>query len=207
MINNLEKIRPLLRFDNPNDFYFVQVLKRKKDNPGMTGDSECIKNFNIHSESELDRMMPKIIELCCLHRARAYIRLNIRNSDAVALTLLKKIADSISTGSTRTLDRAWASACGEGHSDPRSKWIVDLDFPGEGDIEEVESVVRALWDQHGQVGEFFAYLPTRHGLHIIASPFNRFGFSEKLKHDVHTDNPTPLYIPDFPAVPENWIWA
>ena len=207
MINNLEKIRPLLRFDKRNDFYFIQVLKRKKDNPGMAGDSQCIKNFYAYSVAEVDSMMSEIIELCCLHRARAYIRLNVRNSDAVALTMLKGLADSISNSTTRNLNRAWSSACGTTNSNERPLWIVDIDDPHEGDIEEVESVIDEIWRTRKQDGEFVQCVPTRNGLHIITTPFDRKLFSEKLKHDVHTDNPTPLYIPDFPAVPENWIWA
>ena len=32
-INNLNLIKPLLKWEDPNDFYFIQILKRKKDNP------------------------------------------------------------------------------------------------------------------------------------------------------------------------------
>ena len=207
MINNLSKIRPLLRFNKRNDFYFIQVLKRKKDNPGMKGDSQCIKNFYIYSDTELDTVMLEIIELCCLHRARAYIRLNVRNSEHVALAMLRDLADSISNDSTRHLYQAWSSACGKTNSDEKPLWIVDIDSPREGDIEEVEAAIDEIWRFRNQDGEFVQYIPTRSGLHIITTPFDRKLFSEKLKHDVHTDNPTVLYVPDFPAHPENWIWA
>lgn len=30
MINNLEKIKEIITFQDENDFYFVQILKRKK---------------------------------------------------------------------------------------------------------------------------------------------------------------------------------
>jgi hypothetical protein len=207
MINNLSRIKPLLRFENHNDFYFIQVLKRKKDNPGMKGDSRCIKNFYVYSDTDLDLAMPEIIDLCCLHRARAYIRLNVRNSDKVALEMIKVVANAIASGSTRSLNSAYSSACGASHSDPRPTWVVDIDDPREGDIEEVEKVIEEIWRYRNQTGEFMAYIPTRKGLHIICTPFDRKLFSEKLKNDVHTDNPTTLYVPDFPAVPDNWIWA
>jgi tetrahydromethanopterin S-methyltransferase subunit B len=207
MINNLEKIKPLLKFKNPGDFYFVQILKRRKDNPGMKGYSKCIKNFYLYSVEELDLAWSEMVDLCSRHRARAYIRLNVRNSEKIALMALKKTADHIASGNTRAVDHLYESVCGEHHSETEKKWIIDMDSVGEGDIEEVETLVRELWKEHDHEGKFFAYLPTRHGLHIIASPFNRFGFTDKLKHDVHIDNPTILYIPDFPKVPENWVWA
>ena len=207
MINNLEKIKPLLKFNTAGDFYFVQILKRRKDNPGMKGDARCIKNFYLYSVEELDSVWSEMIDLCSRHRARAYIRLNVRNSDKIALMVLKKTADHIASGNTRAVGHVYESVCGEHNSETQKKWIIDMDNVGEGDIEEVETLVRELWTEHEQVGEFFAYLPTRNGLHIIVSPFNRFGFAEKLKHDVQMDNPTVLYIPDFPKVPENWVWA
>jgi hypothetical protein len=207
MINNLSKIRPLLKFESHGDFYFIQVLKRKKDNPGMKGDSSCIKSFYVYSHADLDLALPEIIELCCLHRARAYIRLNVRNSGQVALAMLKTLAESIAGGTTRNLSAAYDSACGSSHSDPQAKWIVDIDNPREGDIEDVERAIEEIWRYRNQTGEFMAYIPTRHGLHIICTPFDRKLFSEKLKNDVHTDNPTVLYVPDFPPVSENLIWA
>jgi hypothetical protein len=33
VIDNLELIKPLLSFEDENDFYYLQILKRKKDNP------------------------------------------------------------------------------------------------------------------------------------------------------------------------------
>jgi hypothetical protein len=207
MINNLEKIKPLLKFKNPGDFYFLQILKRRKDNPGMKGDARCIKNFYLYSVEELDQAWSDIVDFCSRHRARAYIRLNVRNSEKIALMSLKKIVDHIASGNTRAVDHVYESVCGEHNSETQKKWIIDMDNIGEGDIEEVEETVKSIWDNHSDNGEFFAYLPTRNGIHIIVSPFNRFRFAEKLKHDVQMDNPTVLYIPDFPKVPENWVWA
>ena len=34
MIDNFEQISKLLTFTSEDEFYFVQVLQRKKDNPG-----------------------------------------------------------------------------------------------------------------------------------------------------------------------------
>ena len=33
MIDNIELIKPLLNFSDPEDFYMLYVLKRKKDQP------------------------------------------------------------------------------------------------------------------------------------------------------------------------------
>jgi hypothetical protein len=33
MVDNFEKIIPLLKFDSEDDFYHLQILMRKKENP------------------------------------------------------------------------------------------------------------------------------------------------------------------------------
>ena len=37
MIDNLELIKPLLSFSTGDDFYYLQILRRKKENPDDIG--------------------------------------------------------------------------------------------------------------------------------------------------------------------------
>ena len=46
MIDNFEKIKEFLNF-NEGEFYFLQILKRKKENPEQTGNSKVIKTYYI----------------------------------------------------------------------------------------------------------------------------------------------------------------
>lgn len=51
MINNLELIKPLLKFESEDDFYYLQILKRKKDQTpeenalGRNNNARTIKNY------------------------------------------------------------------------------------------------------------------------------------------------------------------
>ena len=72
-MNNFEKIKEILKFENENDFYFLQVLKRRKDNPEMDRDVKVVKSFYIFSQKELDDVTDTIITLCENENARAYI--------------------------------------------------------------------------------------------------------------------------------------
>ena len=76
MINNLEIIKPLLNFSSEDDFYFLQILQRKKENPQLGSNSRVIKNYYIKSVEHLELRYPEIIELCSVFNARASIRLN-----------------------------------------------------------------------------------------------------------------------------------
>ena len=67
MRNNIELIEPLLDFTLPNTFYFVQILKRRKENPEMKSNTSVIDNFYLYGPNDLAKLMPKIIEKCEKH--------------------------------------------------------------------------------------------------------------------------------------------
>ena len=84
MINNFEQIKKLLEFRSEDDFYFLQILQRKKDHPagkvnGTNNNSRLIKAYFIKSIEHLEFVEPEIIELCKLFQARAGINLNRRS--------------------------------------------------------------------------------------------------------------------------------
>ena len=37
MVDNFALIRDFMKFDDPDQFYFLQILQRKKDGPGLNG--------------------------------------------------------------------------------------------------------------------------------------------------------------------------
>ena len=71
MTNNFEQIKSLLRFDEPDHFYFLQILKRRKDNPDMKRDVSVIDNFFIYQREDLDKLQDKII-LCESNNGKIY---------------------------------------------------------------------------------------------------------------------------------------
>ena len=63
-IDNLEILKPFLRFDDPNDFYYLQILQRKKENPQLGSNNRVIKNYYINSVEYLESHYHEIKELC-----------------------------------------------------------------------------------------------------------------------------------------------
>lgn len=78
MTDNFDKIIPLLNWRTSDDFYFLQILQRKKDHKegikvnGANNNSRLIKAYYVKSLESLNFYKPKIIELCKLFNARAY---------------------------------------------------------------------------------------------------------------------------------------
>lgn len=191
MVDNFEIIKPLLKFDSINDFYFLQILKRRKDNPGQTGDSIVIDNHFIYSNDYLDRMGDRIRKQCQDNNARAYIRLNKRNNHKIGLQCLRKIAELLAIEDYKAIKNAYQSVCGEYHSDPVKKWIIDIDEKNEKLENEIIKFINEL-EPSGE--KFITKIPTRAGTHIITTAFRVDEFKKKYPNvDIHKDNPTILF--------------
>ena len=56
MVDNFDLIKPLLTFDDQEDFYYLEVLKRSKDGNKAAGDNHCrlVKDFFIYSICQCD---------------------------------------------------------------------------------------------------------------------------------------------------------
>lgn len=59
MIDNIELILPFLKFESKDDFYYLQILQRKKENPQLGSNSRVIKNYYISSQ-EFNKIYPEI---------------------------------------------------------------------------------------------------------------------------------------------------
>lgn len=208
MINNFRTIEPLLEFTNPGDCYFIQFLKRKKDNPQMTRNMVNVDNLFVYSIDEYCDMEERIIEIAEMHNARAYIRVNRRNTEKLALQTLVKVSNLILSKDYYSVKNAYLSAAGEYNSEPIKRWIVDIDLPREDfalhnyHASLIETQIRELHkecNRNTRQGEYKILLnvPTKNGFHIITNPFNLKKFREliTLPVDIHKDNPTILYHP------------
>lgn len=199
MVNNFELITSLLKFDNPEDFYYLQVIQRKKDMPpgykyGTNNNSRSIKNYYITNLEYLEVKMPEIIKLCEVFNARASIRLNKRSFKNVAYRTLTKIAGTMANGNYFHIRNSYAKACGTGHNDKNKKWILDLDEPHQLTDEYLNKLIHTIEGFRPEGNKLIATIPSKSGLHLITKPFDLSKF-EFEGIDIHKDNPTNLYIP------------
>ena len=200
-IDNFSVIRKILRFPTEESFYFLQVLKRRKDNPDLEKDMIHLADFYIYSLEDYDRLMDRVINLCQSENARAYLRLNVRDSKKTAMMTLKKIVDYISSENYKAVKKAYASCSGEYHSDPDKTWIVDIDNVSIDSFNHSEKQIKIrqlITDLQIEAGKepMMQFIPTRSGVHIITRPFNLQKFKSEFPDiDIHKDNPTILFCP------------
>ena len=213
-INNIEHVKTLLRFDSPDDFYHLQILKRKKENPELGSNSRVIKTYYVTSAEYLEARMPEIISLCDFSNARACINLNRRSFEKMAYHTLKKITDQIMNRDFASVCKAYESACGSQMNESDKRWVLDVDWVDWGlsdgwdvgqntlKIKRDQLINKIIKDVQACVADTGRddtvwTLPTNNGMHIITRPFNPTAFFGNVWHKVviQKNNPTILYIP------------
>lgn len=203
MINNIEIIKPFLIFNSPDDFYVIEIIKRRKENPTLETGSMHVNNYFITSMKELDKYMPDIKAICDATNSRAYINLNSRSFKMVALHLNKKMGEILINGDYQYARKAYISEV-HSHTNQKDKlWVVDVDWVdiisptnknGKYIYSEMESEILKLQEDTG-VEPFIVKVPTKNGVHLISKGFNLKKFSEKFPLiDVHKNSPTLLYV-------------
>jgi hypothetical protein len=199
-VDNFEQIKKLLTFGNINSFYFVQILQRKKDHPGVVlggsnNNSRLIKAYYINSVEKLDVHKEEMIKLCQIFNARASINLNPRNYEKVAFRLLQKVADQMSNKDFYNVRTAYDSVCGLYSSEMDKRWLIDIDKDDVPELLRIQTTIQDL--QESILNRDYciqAVIPTVSGYHIITNPFNLDKFSKVWpKIEIHKNNPTLLY--------------
>lgn len=204
-IDNFEAISHFLKFDDSDKFYFIQIFKRRKDNPGMERDMIVVDSFSVYSMSQFDKLRGRITEICEANNARAYIRLNRRSDKKIALQMLARIATMISA-EQYNVRGLYNSIAGEFHAEEDKTWIIDVDFDKLDDFTEDEknekingivTFIQSLIYKTKRDDTVYV-VPTKNGVHFICRPFNLQEFNEYPDSslvDIHRDNPTILYTP------------
>lgn len=191
-IDNFDAVIPFLKFESADDFYYLQILQRKKENPQLGSNSRVIKNYYIKSVEHLLKLKSEIIALCEQFNARASMRLNKRSFEKVSYKTMVNIANSMANREFEFIKASYDRACGLGSNEPKAnkKWILDID---KGD--DLEAIEKYLTETPPQGFKYMVRIPSKSGMHLITNPFDLREFSDKFPIDIHKDNPTNLYIP------------
>lgn len=219
IIDNFWLIKTLLDFKDKDDFYFLQIIQRKKDGndvPSANNGYRTIKTYYIRSLEDFEKRKDAIIQLCEQNNARAYINLNVRNAREVALTAAKAYIDLVREDRCSQGHRVYDHACGvTPKMGVKKKWIVDVDGLTDDQVDVIcEKICKCRSAYHyNAVNDVYdniiAQIPTVHGVHIITRGFDIKRFSEILEQttnislnqgqikeitDIKKDNPTLLYF-------------
>jgi hypothetical protein len=192
MIDNFEQIKQYLTFDSSDDFYYVQIIQRRKENPELKTNNYMVKSYAISSIDYLEMKKKEIVTLCELHNARAYINLNKRSFEKCAYHSMKKLTDVILAKSFKSAKKVFDSVASAYSSDKEKKWLIDVDdmeFPSPLMMAHIEHNCKP-YDPDKIIG----VIKTLNGCHLITKPFNIVQFREKYPDvEVKKNSPTLLY--------------
>ena len=203
IVNNFNLIKDFLEFEEGN-FYFLQILRRRKDNPdnpdipnGSNNNYRTIKSYFINSKEYLEQIEDEVIKLCNLFNARAYIGLNKRNYERIAFENLKEISDLIYQKQFHKVYKSYNSCAGY-YSHGDKLWIIDIDIKDLSFVEEVKQEINKCDSKYDD--NIVTVIPTLNGYHIITRPFNIKQFQPAINSyshitdiEIHKNNPTLLY--------------
>lgn len=196
MINNIEKIKPLLNFDNEGDFYMLYVFKRKKDQPEGEKDNHqsvrTIRSYCIKSIEQLEKRYDEIMMLCEMFKARAYIHVQKQNHKDVSLEMMATLAQRIRDGQHEQ-QGLFDSVVGSLKTYEK-RWIVDIDTI---ELRIIGDVVNAITSCKPEGNKLEALIGTANGVHLITKRFDVMEFKKQYPEiDIQKKNPTLLYYPD-----------
>lgn len=209
MINNFEQIKELLTFNSEDEFYFIQVLQRKKDNPegsyGSNNSSRLIQAYYINSLEKLDKYSGEMITLANIFNARVGINLNKRSYYKTAFNTLKKIAEQMHNKNFQSIHSAWSSCCGIKNNKDRI-WLLDVDKITDVDIlytidypeeRRLFHMTKCIEESNPiKEDKIIAKIPSKNGYHLIVKAFDSREFIKQFPEVcIHKNNPTNLYIP------------
>lgn len=199
MIDNFKQIGELLNFESEDDFYFLQLIKRKKENSELGSNNRVIKSYYIKSKEQLDSLENEIKSLCNVTNSRAYINLNKGSFEKMAFRALQNICNHIMNKDYEHVYRSYTTVCGQYCDDKDKTFLLDMDKMEDGQYKyDLESIVRFIDQKCEPLDEKTrckALIPTKNGVHLIVRPFNSQKFSEQFPEiSIHKNNPTILYI-------------
>jgi hypothetical protein len=202
MVDNFDLIRGLLKFEEPGNFYFMQVIQRKKDHKeenkrlGRNNNARLVKAYYIDSFEKYDEYKDEMIALAKLFNARVGINLNPRNEEVCALEMLEQLASCIKSRNFH-LAKLYNSVCGASLGTDKT-WVVDIDTKDDFEVFRVRTAIDVC-EPLSEVpnSKVLAQIPTKSGYHLITKAFNSQRFATICPTvEVHKNNPTCCYIPD-----------
>ena len=190
MVDNIESIRKILKFDKFGEFYYISIMQRNKDGVKVASSHDnCrrIRTFYVFSLEEFDKITPFIKEICDKINARCYIELNRKNIFQCQLECIKRLVECIEHRTTKS--RTIMDSIVAGAPSRDKLWMIDADGPN-----NITNIIEYIKENRGI---YFITIPTVNGCHIITSRFDPRFFNESFKDcEIKRNAFTLLYYND-----------
>ena len=177
MVDNFNIFAPW--FDNlsdQGDFYFVQVIQRKKE-CNIGSNNNVIKDYHFFDKKSFLNKKEEIVTLCKTFNARAYFWVNPRNCKQVQYEIIREALEAIECNSKK-LFKCVSKAIGQRrNTDYKSKWILDFDTK---DWHLINKYLDLIRECRPCINKILYYIHTVNGIYVITLGFDLEQFKQKL---------------------------
>lgn len=198
-IDNFNLVESLLCPESDNDFWFGQVIARRKDIPNLPRSDKWIKSYYLKNYDHLKSKEEEIKSFCNMFHARFYLSLNVKNFERVNLALIKALIENLESKQYNACINKLDSVCGYTKTPNRQKyWIVDLDG---NEVSEASKFIDLANSCNPKGVKYVCTIPTLNGSHLIFKPFNLQEFKKINTTSINSDDikknsPTLIYYND-----------
>ena len=193
IIDNFKQIEKHLGFDSPNDFYFIQIIQRKKEVPELGSNNRLIRSYYINSVESFNKYKDEIVKLCEVFNARAYIHLSPRNNKTMFSDMFTQMGEVLRSNQYDSLSKMFNTVCGRSKGS-KSRWVIDVDTKDAEFVTGVVNTINEISNKDRGIHVVIDIIETKNGYHIITEGFNLSKFKEIFTDiEVHKNNPTILY--------------
>ena len=177
-IDNFNRINTLLKEDDPEYFYAVQILRRGKDHPELPAANWCVKSICINGKDSLYKHTDEIIKLCQVFEARAYISLMRKSNRKCIENAIMCYAERLYNGDNKKPEAIWWHAVGTTNPEERI-WVIDVDISDWNKVQEIKTYI----ENRRPNKSIISIVPTINGYHIICHPFDCSTFIQDIGKD------------------------
>lgn len=206
-VDNFDLIAPLLNWDIEGQYYYCQLILRKKDGATTFGNknnsARIVKSYCFFNLEQFLAKKKEIVTYCNTEGCRAGINLNKRYEERVTYELLKQLTDRIISKNFKGINGILNTVNGAQTSEDKI-WLIDCDSE-----QEYIDVINILTSDRikPEGDKILGVVPTYSGKHIITKRFDRRTFENLLEFtvlnrgdiyapiDIHKNNPVALFYP------------
>lgn len=194
-IDNFDLLQDILKPQSNDDFWFAQIIARRKDIKDLARTDKWIKSYYIRDFDHLKAKEVEIKNLCEVFKARFYLNPNVRSFERVNLNLIKSLVGNIQNKQFDAFASQIDSVCGYTTTPGRDKiWIIDID---DQDIDK-EKLIKTFNQCAPDKEKYITTIPTLNGYHILCYPFNKAQFAKFelpiSMDDIKSNSPTLVYF-------------
>ena len=176
--------------DDGDMYFVVELMRRGKDNPDMPAANYHFKNYYIRKPEDLDRYKSEIIMLCDMLRLRAYVSVNYKSFRQVTLDTLAELARRVANNDYKKNYNVYESCSGQYCHSQNKRWVIDIDDEtsiNSDKVKKIEDIINLC--QPTNKNKIITKIPTKSGVHIITTPFDRMQFALNCTDNLENDIP------------------